>query len=101
MENYREGNKVKHRVISNISKWSESLIDTFEKTLKSETVNSITDLQLSPGKSMGALSTIFKIANMLGITKALGHQSWANWHFFRLQEGLFLKYHATIWQMNG
>jgi hypothetical protein len=72
MENYREGNKVKHRVISNISKWSESLIDTFEKTLKSETVNSITDLQLSSGKSMGALSTIFQIANMLGITKALG-----------------------------
>jgi len=36
MENYREGNKVKHRVISNISKWPESLIDTFEKTLKSE-----------------------------------------------------------------
>lgn len=72
MENYREGNKVKHRVISNLSKWPESLINGFEKTLKSETVNSITDLQLSSGKSVGAITAISQIAFKLGISQALG-----------------------------
>jgi len=33
MENYREEGKVKHRIISNLSKWPEELISALEKKL--------------------------------------------------------------------
>ena len=72
MESYREGGKVRHRVISNLSKWPESLINGFEKTLKGETVNTIADLQLSSGKSLGAITAVSQIAGRFGIIQAMG-----------------------------
>ena len=72
MESYREDGKVKHRTISNLSKWPDSLVDGFEKTLKGGSVNSIVDLQLSTGVSFGAISAVSQIACRLGILSALG-----------------------------
>ena len=41
MENYREAGKVKHRIISNLSKWSEEMILGLEKLLKEQKIFSI------------------------------------------------------------
>lgn len=84
MESYREGSKVKHRVISNLSKWPESLINGFEKMLKSETVNSISDLQLSLGKSLGAITAVSQISGRLGIIQALSNSKQGKLALFQI-----------------
>ena len=73
MENYREGKKVKHRIISNLSKWSPELISGFEKLLKGEKITTISDLNLSQGKSVGGIFAVSEIAKQLGIKQALGY----------------------------
>ena len=73
MENYREGKKVKHRIISNLSKWSPELISDFEKLLKGEKFTTISDLNLSQGKSVGGIFAVSEIAKQLGIKQALGY----------------------------
>jgi len=78
MENYREGKKVKHRIISNLSKWSPKLISDFEKLLKGEKINTVSDLNLSQGKSIGGIFAVSEIAKRLGIKHALGHSRESN-----------------------
>jgi len=73
MENYREGKKVKHRIISNLSKWPETLVSGLEKLLKGEKVKTVADLELSVGKSFGAIQVVSEIAKRLGIKQALGN----------------------------
>jgi transposase len=73
MENYREGNKVKHRIISNISRWPEKLIFQFEDLLKGKTITSLEDLNYTQGKSCGGIIVVKEIAKRLGIIKALGN----------------------------
>lgn len=77
MENYREGKKVKHRIISNLSKWSPKLISDFEKILKGKKVTSISDLNFTQGKTVGGIFTVSQIAKELGIKKALGYSEQA------------------------
>lgn len=71
-ENYRENGKVKHRLISNLSKWPDELIENFRKLLKGEEITTVEDLELSTGKSFGAIKVISQIAKRLGIEQALG-----------------------------
>ena len=77
MENYREGKKIKHRIISNLSKWSPELISDFEKILKGKKVTSISDLNFTQGKSVGGIFMVSQIAKELGIKKALGYSKQA------------------------
>lgn len=84
-ESYRDNNgKVKHKHISNISKWNESMILAFEKILKGEKITSLSDLEFSNGKSIGAIYVISEIAKKLGITKALGNSRQANMALFQI-----------------
>jgi transposase len=78
MESYREGKKVKHRIISNLSNWSQPMIDGLEKILKDKNITSISDLQLSTGKSFGAIYAVSEIAKRLGINQALGNSFQSN-----------------------
>lgn len=73
VENYREGNKVKHRLISNLSKWPQEMISNFEALLKGQKIVDISNLELSQGKSFGAIYVISEIAKRLGISAALGN----------------------------
>src|SRR5208283_2114740 len=73
MENYREGDKVKHRIISNISKWPEKLIFQFEDLLKGKAITSLEDLNYAQGKSCGGIIVVKEIAKRLGIIEALGN----------------------------
>ena len=67
MENYREGKKVRHHIISNLSKWSEEMISSLDKVLKGEKIITVSDLQLSQGKSFGGIFAVSEIAKRLGI----------------------------------
>ncbi len=83
-ESYREDGKVKHRHIANISKWPDELIENLEKALKGEKITNIEDLNLSQGKSFGAIKVISEIAKRLGITKALGNSREAKLALFQI-----------------
>ncbi len=83
-ESYRENGKVKHRHISNLSKWSDEMISDLEKNLKGEKIKSISDLQLSQGKSFGALTVVSEIAKRLGIKQALGNSEQAKLAMFQI-----------------
>ncbi len=84
-ESYRdEDGKVKHKHLSNISKWSESMIRSFEQILKGQKTTSISDLAFSQGKSMGAIYVISAVAKRLGISQALGYSKQAKLALFQV-----------------
>ena len=83
-ESYRENGKVKHRHISNLSKWPPKMIDSFEKLLKGENVTSIEDLKLSQGKAFGAIQVISEVAKRLGIKQALGNSEQGKLALFQI-----------------
>ncbi len=83
-ESYRENGKVKHRHISNLSKWSEEMINSFEKILKGEKITTVKDLQLSQGKSFGAIKVISEIGKRLGIKQALGNSEQGKLALFQI-----------------
>ena len=83
-ESYRENGKVKHRHISNLSKWSDEMIVSFEKMLKGGKITTIEDLKLSNGKTFGAITVISEIARRLGIKQALGSSKQAKLSMFQI-----------------
>ena len=84
MENYREGKKVKHRIISNLSKWPKELIAGLDAILKGRKITTIDDLELSLGKSFGGILAVSEIAKRLGIKQALGNSKQAKLALFQI-----------------
>jgi transposase len=84
MENYRVDGIVKHRIISNLSKWSEEMISGLENLLRGENITTVSDLELSQGKSFGAISVVSEISKRLGITKALGNSTQGKLALFQI-----------------
>lgn len=76
-DSYREDGKVKHRHITNLSNWPEGLISKFEQSLAGNKLLSLDDLELSNGKSFGAIKVILEVAKTLGIRQALGYSQQA------------------------
>jgi transposase len=72
IENYRDNGKVRHRTIASLTKWPEKIVNDLGKLLKGESVIDIEDLNLSVGKSFGAIQSVKEIAGKIGITQALG-----------------------------
>lgn len=83
-ESYRENGKVKHRHISNLSKWPAEMINSLEKILKGEKIATVNDLQLSQGKSFGAIQVIAEVAKRLGIKQALGNSEQGKLALFQI-----------------
>ena len=54
-KNYREDGKVKRKILTTLTDWSESRIEEFQKFSKGGRVVKIEDLPLKQGKSIGAL----------------------------------------------
>lgn len=73
MENYREGKKVRHRTLLNISRWKPDQIDALEAALKGKRVSSLEEVKTSEGKSVGALLVFKELAHRCGLLKALGN----------------------------
>lgn len=72
MEGYREGGKVKHRTLANLSCLDEATIAYIRQSLKGKKPMSMDDLEAGSGRAYGALFAICTIAQELGITQALG-----------------------------
>jgi len=84
-ESYRDDRgKVAHRHLSNLSKWTEPMIKSFEKILKGEKLTTISELNFSQGKSFGAIKVISEVAKRLGITQALGRSEQAKLALFQI-----------------
>ncbi len=71
MENYREDRKVKHHIISNLSRWPERLVLGLERLIKGQEIKTIANLKLSTGKSFGAILTASQITKRPGTIKCL------------------------------
>ena len=72
---YREGKKVKHKTIANLSKCSEEEITAIDFALKNKKQLFLPNADYSEmrqGLSVGAVYSLHKIASKLGITQALG-----------------------------
>ncbi len=76
-ESYREGSKVKHRTIANLSGCTPQEITAIKPALKHKENLALLFpdmLELQEGSSVGAVWAVYKIAQRLGIQKALGSQ---------------------------
>lgn len=76
-ESYREEGKVNKRTIANIAHATDSQIEAMKVALKNSDEiaalkNAGADIFTSSGKSVGAVAMLYQIAQILGITKALG-----------------------------
>jgi len=74
---YRKDGKVKHKTIGNLSDCSDEEIEAIKIALKEKhnlvkCKENIDQTHLTLSKSIGAVYTLFAVANQLGITKALG-----------------------------
>jgi len=73
---FRENGKVKHKTIANLSGCSEDEISAIKLALKHKNnlavLGPITDIETVLGKRVGAVWTLYAIADRLGISKALG-----------------------------
>lgn len=78
LENYREGGKVKHRTIANLSHCSDEEIAAMKLALKHkgdlEQLVAVSEaVSLRQGLSVGAVWLLFDLARQLGIADALGN----------------------------
>ncbi|MFZ5986708.1 MAG: IS1634 family transposase [Bacillota bacterium] len=76
-DSYREGGKVKHHTIANLSKCSKEEIEAMKLAFKHKKdlkeLHSIKDIKTKVGLSVGAIGLLNSLANRLHITKALGN----------------------------
>ena len=77
-QNYREGKKVKHRTVANLSACSDREIEAIKLALKhKDDLQNLTPVaaavKLYQGLSVGAVAVVHAIARELGIADALGH----------------------------
>ena len=104
MENYREGAKIKHRIITTLTKWPKHIVDDLEKLLKGKVVTSIEDMELSNGKSFGAIEVIQQVAKRLGIEQALGNSKQAKLAMVQIAGRIIAQqsrnYIANEWVLN-
>ena len=72
MESFREGGKVRHRTVANLSKVPDDAVAAFDAALKGKQAVSFEDFMPSTGRFIGGIAVIKEIASRLGILKALG-----------------------------
>ena len=71
-EGYREDGRVKTRTLANITNWKPERIEAFRRALKGEFDGIALDVDPIVDKNFGILFALKKLADRLGITKALG-----------------------------
>ena len=79
-ESYRENGKVKKRTIANISHCKREEIEAIKLALKckgnlSYLLDIRKDISIEQGLSVGAVWTLYRIAERVGISRALGYNT--------------------------
>jgi hypothetical protein len=67
---YREGGKILNKTLANLTSWDNLRIEAFKKMLKGEFDGLEGVLEI--GESFGTIFLLKRIADEIGITKALG-----------------------------
>ena len=83
-ESYRKGGKMKRRIIANLTKVPQGIVEGIRTFLKTGQDISFSSTPHSQGKSCGALIVIKEIAKRLGITKHLGNDNEAKLAIFQI-----------------
>ena len=76
-ESYREGKKVRHRTIANLTQCSDEEIQAIKLALKNKANlqklgNIHQDVDVQQGRAMGAVWTLWHVAQRIGLVQALG-----------------------------
>jgi len=76
-ESFREGNKVRHRTLANLSHCSDEEIEAIKLALKhkadlQQLGNINQDIETRQGLALGAVWTLWQVAQRIGLIKALG-----------------------------
>lgn len=69
---YRQNGKQKREILATLTKWPPHIVSALEKMLKGNPVMNFDDLNVSQGKSIGAMLLFKHIAEMTGLNSALG-----------------------------
>lgn len=76
-ETYREGKKVKHRTLANLSALPKDVIEIIKRSLKGEAFYAAGDsFRITSSVSHGAAFCALKVAQELGLPKMLGNSWW-------------------------
>ena len=71
VESVREGKKVKHKTLLNLSSWLPEKVDAFDKFLKGKQLHSLEEVTTVSGKAIGAVSVFTQLAQEVGISQAI------------------------------
>ena len=71
-EAYREGGKVKNRTLANLSHWQPARIEALRRALRGDFDHAGPETEPTLGPCFGLLYVLKRIADVLGITTALG-----------------------------
>ncbi len=75
-QTYRDGGKVKHRTLANISSLPPEAIEVIRRTLRGEVLVPQTEtLRVLGSRSHGAVSAVWQILGSLGLDQLLGTRS--------------------------
>jgi len=103
-ESYREGGKMKRRILLNLTHWPKELVEDFGKLLKGGKVVNLEELPLKQGKSYGALYVLHAIAKQIGLEEVLGKGREGKLSLFQIYGRLITQgsrlYLATEWAKN-
>ena len=83
-ESYRKEGKMKRRIIANLTKVPQDIVEKIKAFLKTGPDFPFSSIPYSQGKSCGALIVIKEIAKRLGITKHLGNDNEAKLAIFQI-----------------
>jgi transposase len=103
-ESYREGGKMKRRIIANLTHWPKDLVENLQKLLRGGKVINVEELPLKQGKSFGALYVLHQLSQRLGIDQALGKGREGSLALLQIYAGLITQgsrlYIANEWAKN-
>jgi len=81
-ESYRQGGKVKHRTLSNISKLPQNLIDQIKNIIRNKDVciQGCSQIQIQESREYGASYAVWSVAKSLGLDDLIysRREQWRN-----------------------
>ena len=75
IESHREGKKMKHKYIMNVSHWTQSQRDAFVAGVRGKKLFSLDNVSCKSGKKIGALSVFYQLAEQLGVIHSMPNKS--------------------------
>lgn len=72
VQNFREGAKIRHKTLANLTSWPAALVEGLRSLIKGEWITRVEDLLWKAGKNFGGLFVLRELAKELFIDRILG-----------------------------